>query len=140
MAKKKAAKKVSRDLPKNMSDEDAALAKTIDDLQDEEIEEIVDAGKAFTPKPQIQDAVTGKKSDNDLVKVSIPVHLKINRVKYPPGTHTVPRHLVPVILEMVDRKKRADISMFTGKNFLIERLLDRTLVVKEVDDIDLKKI
>lgn len=77
---------------------------------------------------------------HQLVKITIPVHLKIKKKVYAPGSHVVERHLADTMIEMVDKKKRADISVFTGNNYLVERLIDRTLVVSKVESLDMKKI
>lgn len=139
MAKKKA-KKVRRTMPANASKQEEVLASVIDDMSDEEVSEIINPDAAFEQPTMVKDDSKGEKKDDDLVNIRVPVHLKIAGKKYPPGVHQVPRHQIATIVEMVDKKRRADLSMFTGKNFLIERLLDRTLVVTEVDEINLKKI
>lgn len=114
--------------------EEAAL-----NMSSDEASEILDPGAQYQPKPSLVDA--GKdESGEKLVKIKIPVQLKIKRKLYNPGVHVVPRHLADTMVEMVDKKRRADLSIFVGKNHLIERLLDRTLVVHEVEQLDMNKI
>ena len=72
---------------------------------------------------------------NAMVRIKIPVRLKINRKIYRPGVHTVPYHMIDTMVEMVDKKRRADISIFTGKNKLVENIIGRGLVVTEVEDV-----
>lgn len=79
-------------------------------------------------------------SPDDLIKITIPVSVKIKRQMLRPGTHVVPRHQVDTIIEMVNKKQRADISIFTGNNYLVERMMDRTLVVSKVESLDMNKV
>ena len=76
----------------------------------------------------------------ELVRIKIPVELKLKRKKYPPGIHTVPRHVADSMVEMVDKKRRADISIFVGKNVLLSRMMDRTLVQTQVEHLDIAKL
>lgn len=69
------------------------------------------------------------------VKVILPVQIKINRIAYGPGPVIVPAHMVDTMVEMVDKKKRADLSVFTGNNYLVQRMVDRSLVVSKVEKI-----
>lgn len=73
---------------------------------------------------------------DELVTIQIPVHIKIKRTMYEPGQHKVPRHILDTIREMVDKKTRSDLSIFTGKNFLINRLAGGTLTIQEVKKLD----
>lgn len=132
VVKKAAAPKVEKSLDQRLEEE-------VDKLSPEEAEEILDPGAQYVAKPQIEEVGKGE-GDERLVKIKIPVQLKIKRKLYPPGIHTVPRHLADTMVEMVDKKRRADLSIFVGKNHLIERLLDRTLVVHEVESLDMNKI
>jgi hypothetical protein len=109
------------------------LEDQIDDMSDDEIAEIVDLSSDYNPGEKVVDA-------GEMVKINIPVSIKIKRKNYDPGVHEIPKHLLPVVREMLYKKRVSDLSMFVGKNYLIERLLDRTLVVKEVNDLDLKKL
>jgi hypothetical protein len=144
MAKKKASKKVSkkkagkREKPVDASKKESKLLDDIDDLSDEEVEEIVDPG-AEQKTVELADASMAKK-DTDKVRINLPVTLKIKRKFYHPGQHIVERHQAQTMLEMVDKKRRADLSIFTGKNYLVERLLDRSLQITNVDELDLAKI
>lgn len=134
MAKKKVVKKVGEILEEKIVDQESAIDAVVDQMTQAEVEEFIDASKAVAPAQVQADA------GEEMVKVTIPVYLKIKKTTYQPGTHRVPKHLVPQILEMVHKKRAADLSMFTGKNYLIQRLLDRTLVVREVESLDLKKM
>lgn len=128
MAKKKVVEKVA---PKNLEE---SLIEEADGLSAEEAQEIVDAGVGFE-KPKAVEEV-----DEDTVKVRIPVRIKIARQILEPGVHVVPKHQLASIREIVSKKLKTDLSIFTGKNYIIERLIDRTLVIKETSEIDLKKI
>ncbi len=67
------------------------------------------------------------------VKIELPAgcFININNVPYQPGVHTFEEHQVPSILEMIDKKLRADLSVSIGKKYMVDRLADRSLVVKE---------
>ncbi len=69
------------------------------------------------------------------VKLKIPIRINVNGVDLPPGENIVERHQVESIVEMIDKKRRADASVFTGNNYLVNRLADNTLVIKKVDKI-----
>lgn len=99
----------------------------------EAVEQAIDMSAPAAP------VIQGKDPDA-LVSINIPVRLKIKRKVYPPGQHKVPRHMIPTMMEMVDKKRRADLEMFTGKNYLVQRLVDRSLVVSEVENLDLKQM
>lgn len=70
-----------------------------------------------------------------LVEIDLPVRIKIKRVEYNPGRHVVERHMIDTIREMVDKKMKADLAIFVGKNYLLQRLTNNALVVKEVDKL-----
>lgn len=74
--------------------------------------------------------------DEAMVKIVLPVALKIAKKRFHKGEHIVPRHLAETMVEMVDKKMRADISIFTGNNFLVERLAGGNIAVKPVESID----
>ena len=142
MAKKKVSKKVSakRAVPMSASKEEKAAIAVVDSMSNQEFEEM-EAGVAFKPEPSMEVKESGKDRNFDMVKISLPVTLKIKRKIYQPGTHVVPRHMAATMLEMVDRKRKADISMFTGKNYIVQRLLDRSLVIQETSgDINLTSL
>lgn len=140
VAKKVAKKKATRKKPEGITEAESKMADVVDNLSDEEAQDIIEA-RDVAPKA-IEDKVKpGDRDPEDLVKVRIPVHLKIKGKMLNPGIHQVPRHQLPTIMEMIHRKRRADLSVFTGKNFLIERLMDRTLVIKETsDELNLRKM
>lgn len=93
----------------------------------------VDAGVQFKAASAVEDS--GGEDINRLVKVILPVRLQVNRKPYGPGPVIVPAHMVDTLVEMVDKKKRADISVFTGNNYLVTRMVDRSLVVSKVEKI-----
>jgi hypothetical protein len=142
-AKKKVAKKVGK-IAKTVEDE--AIENVIDDLSTDEAIEMIDAA-GITGPAQIEavgepDVVRdGEDSvDRTKVRINIPVRLKIKNREMMPGSHIVERHQVASILEMVDKKRKADLSIFTGKNYLVEKLIDRSLRVTEVEQLDLQKL
>lgn len=96
----------------------------------EEIQ-VIDAGAQYEQTPVVE----VPSEQERMVKIILPVQLKINRVPYGPGPVVVPARMVDSIVEMVDKKKRADISIFTGSNFLVQRMMDRTLVVTKVEKL-----
>lgn len=139
MAKKTAKKKVSRAKRTDVTKEEQAVADVIDAMTDEEIDEVIDPRAPQTKPVMTKEAGAGEKGEK-MVAINIPVNLKIKGKRFAPGVHKVPAHQAATILEMVHRKRKADLSMFTGKNYLLERLLDRTLVIREVDSIDVKQL
>jgi len=70
------------------------------------------------------------KKDAVLVTLDVPVPVKINGVRYF-GRVKVSKAVAEVIAHMAFKKQKADLRVFTGKNFQVSRLLDNTLVVKE---------
>jgi hypothetical protein len=96
----------------------------------------VDAGVQFAAKPAVTESADADQEDmHRKVKVILPVQVKVNRIPYGPGPVVVPAHMVDTLVEMVDKKKRADISVFTGNNYLVHRMVDRSLVVTKVEKI-----
>lgn len=98
----------------------------------EEIQ-VIDAAAQYEAQPMVED--DGSEDPNRQVKIILPVQLKINRKPYGPGPVIVPAHMVDSIVEMVDKKKRADLSIFTGSNYLVQRMVDRSLVVTKVEKL-----
>ncbi len=92
----------------------------------------VDAGEQYR---SVAPEVEASDDPNRLVKIILPVRLQINRQDYGPGPVIVPAHMVDSMVEMVDKKKRADLSVFTGNNYLVQRMVDRSLVVTKVEKI-----
>ena len=86
-----------------------------------------------TPKAEVTEAA--KDPMYDKIRVSIPVHLKIAGVAYPPGTHIIERHQLDTVLEMVKKKQRANLAIFTGNNFLVEKMVSGSLKVTQVEDL-----
>ena len=83
----------------------------------------------------IQEETTEQDDMYTMVQINLPVRLNIKETDYGPGIVKVPRHMAETMLEMADKKRRADASVFTGNNYLVSRLADRTLVVRSVDKI-----
>ena len=57
-----------------------------------------------------------------IVTVDLPVEVKINQRRYGPGQVKVPKHLAETMIPMVYKKQQADISVFTGKNYRVQRI------------------
>ena len=103
--------------------------------------QLIEPGAQYAEEANLKsEAPAGETDDSQMVKIKIPVMLKIKRHTYNPGVHSVPMHMARTMSEMVDKKRRADISIFVGKNVLVERLMDRTLIQTEVENLDIKKI
>lgn len=100
--------------------------------ESEEIEVTEPAEEAESPKK--------KASDKDKVKIKVLFPMKLGKQKLMPGVHYVERHQVASIREIQNKKMRSELAMYTGKNFLISRLIDNRLVIKEAADLDLKKL
>lgn len=128
-------------MAKRKKAQEKVLDEVVDELSDKEASDLL-AGEALEiGLPPVVKEGKGKSRDpNRLVKIRIPLHLKIKRKEYQPGEHVVPFHMVDTIIEMIHRKQKADLSIFVGKNYLVQKLLDRSLVVKEVDNLDLKQL
>lgn len=140
MAKKKVVKKKTVPAVKrHKTIEEQAVDEAVDAMTEEEVMDTINASAA-TQAPKGIEAADHSKEAGDMVRITIPVHLKIKRKVYAPGTHTVPRHMVATMMEMVHKKRKSDLAMFTGKNYLVERLLNRALSVKEVGSLDLKQM
>jgi hypothetical protein len=104
--------------------------------------QMIDPGAQYVESATQEVIATEEKINpgEELVRIKIPVELKLKRKKYPPGIHTVPRHVADSMVEMVDKKRRADISIFVGKNVLLSRMMDRTLVQTQVENLDIAKL
>jgi hypothetical protein len=100
----------------------------------------IDSGAQFNEGPVQEPEEESVAEGMNMVRIKIPVMLKIKRQVYNPGFHVVPSHLARMMSEMVDKKRRADMSVFVGKNILVERMMDRTLVQTEVENLDIKKL
>lgn len=109
---------MAKDLKSKKSDEKEAVAEIMAEV-------------AVESKP----VKKAKESLDDDVFIEIPVAIKLKRKELLPGRHKVKRHQVDTIREMVDKKVKADLSIFTGKSYLLDRLANNTLVVKEVDKL-----
>lgn len=105
-------------------------------LVDEEVLAEAQAVKAAADEAKAEKAYQSKK-----FKVRVPVNLAIGGVHYSAGSvYEVDRGTMEMITEMADRKRRADLSVFTGKNHLVQRLLDNTLKITEVETLDFRKL
>jgi len=137
MAGKKKTKKVVKKAEPVSTEE--AMAKEVESMSDEEAQEIVDPGAQFAQPKGISDPHK-EKNPHDKIQIRINIPMKVARKEYLPGVHIIERHQLPVFREIINKKMKADLSMFTGKNFLVERLFDKTLVIKETDKLDLKEL
>lgn len=71
-------------------------------------------------------------SDHDLIKINCFIPIRINEVLYE-GIVEVPRHIAQTLVPMLQAKLKSDISIFVGKNHLIERLAgNNALKITEV--------
>jgi len=79
-------------------------------------------------------------SDDDMVTIEIPVHVKIAGVRLQPGVHKVPRHQARDIASIANKKMSADLHALsvTSKSYLVNRALNGAINVREVDDIKLR--
>lgn len=103
----------------------------------DEIEHII----AGEPEKAAEVVETAEKDPMyDKVRITIPVHLKIKRRVLNPGTHIVERHQVETILEMVHKKQKANLAIFTGNNYLVEKMVDGALKVTQVEELDMNRI
>ncbi len=83
------------------------------------VEEVVQAPRVgVAAKPQASTRA-GKEFELVSINVSYPVH--INGVRYE-GKCQVQRHVAESIAEMVQKKRKADLEIFTGRNF-VQRFL-----------------
>lgn len=98
---------------------------------------VIDPDEQFQEKSAIASGDDVAYEDK-MYNVKIPFDLKVGKKRFQPGIHTVKRAMAEVLSEMVDKKRRADMAVHVGKSHLVERLLDRTLVVTEVPTIDFK--
>lgn len=78
--------------------------------------------------------------DTEKVRVRIPVYLRINGKEFAPGTHIVERHQLETILEIVNKKQRADLAVFTGNNFLVEKIVGGALKITQVEELDMGRV
>lgn len=121
---------------------DAITDEAIDQAIADDTDEIVDPLDEAGPVEHLDMEATPADLEAErayfakILKVRIPFELKVGGKRYLPGVHTVNRGVAEVLIEMTDKKRRADMSVFVGKSHLVERLLDRTLVVTEVTDLD----
>lgn len=128
---KKVAKKI-KDAMKELLNEEEEIEESIEEV----LEEV-----AVKVEPKAAPKVEAKgKSPDDLVEIEIHNHIKIAGQRLQPGIHRVPRHQADSIIEIEHKKRISDMKVFVGKNYLVEKLMGSGLSIKEVADIDLKKI
>lgn len=85
-----------------------------------------------SPKPKAPEAKAGHQFEMVSINVSYPV--SINGKKYE-GKCTVPRHVAESLAEMVQKKKRADLEIFTGRKLVTRFLANGDRIITP----DLKK-
>ena len=159
MARKKASKKVSKKKvaiphveavapPVEPTEDMKALGLADEDLAERNIAHVKSLQENYAAQVAKKEAaliasvIIEQSSEENLqeVDISLPVRLKINRVTYNRGTHRVPRHVAQMMAQMADRKMRKDIEIFTGKNFMLDRLVNGQLKISEVDSLNLVKM
>lgn len=109
------------------------------EVAEQEAEQAPDAVEGADSPEEIKKSVKKEAAQDDLFTITIPVHVKIKRQVYPPGTHKVPRHIADVMIEIVDKKVKSDMSMMVGKSYLVEKLAGNILQVKQVSGDPLAK-
>jgi hypothetical protein len=72
-------------------------------------------------------------SENELVEIYCDEELHVNGKRLF-GLIRVPRHQARSIIPMLQAKKRTDIEVYTGKNFLVKKGIDNRLIVTEVGE------
>ena len=65
-----------------------------------------------------------------MVKLQLPVPIVINDKTYM-GQVSVDEDLARDLINIADRKRRADASVFTGKSYLVEKTLSNRLIITE---------
>lgn len=110
----------------------------------EEIEHITAGEKTEPEVVEEKGEKVHLKSEKDRmyekVRITIPVELKIKKRVFHAGTHIVERHQLETILEMVNKKQRANMEVFTGKNYLVEKMVSGALRVTQVDELNSKTL
>lgn len=86
---------------------------------------------------QIEAANLSELDLNAEVTFDCKVPLHINGKKYE-GIVTVPRHMADSMIPMIQAKIQADLAIFVGRKFLVQRLADNTLSIKEGVDVTTK--
>jgi hypothetical protein len=71
-------------------------------------------------------------SENELVEILCDEEIHVNGKRLF-GRIVVPRHQARSIIPMLQAKKRTDIEVYTGKNFMVKRGIDNRLIVTELD-------
>ena len=72
------------------------------------------------------------------VTFDCPFPIHVNGVRYE-GIVTVPKHMAESMIPMVQAKMKSDLAIFVGKKYLVQRLADNTLVVREGVDVTPKR-
>jgi len=66
-------------------------------------------------------------NSEELVQLTLPMKITVNHKAYGPGKVTVPKHLAKTIEPMVYKKQQADISIFVGKNYRVQKIGGKTV-------------
>lgn len=106
------------------------------DAPEGDIEHVI----AGEPPPKEKVESKGKDPMFDKIRVTIPVALSIAGTDYPAGSHIIERHQLDTILEMVNKKQRANLAIFTGGNYLVEKMVGGALKVTEVAELSGKSL
>lgn len=129
----------NKQLPKGgkMAGKKKAAPVVTDPKADQDLEHVV-AGNPEAPEVQVEEEA--KDPMYDKVRITVPVEVKIGRKVLPVGTHVVERHQLETILEMVNKKQRANLAIFTGGNYLVEKMVDGALRVSQVEELNSKTL
>lgn len=96
-------------------------------------EDLTEAYPDHQPKQAVKEVSKAASNDpNRMVRINVPVRVNINDKSYY-GVCEVPAHVAETILPMVSRKVKSDLRVFTGKNYLVQKLADNSLSVVEGD-------
>ena len=113
----------------------------VEEIVDSSPEELVAAFSAPTPPVKLVPKSALAKSEYDMVEVEIPVHIKIAGQFLQPGRHTLPRHQARDVIAIASKKMRADLQALavSSKSYLVNKALNGSINVKEVDKIEVKQ-
>lgn len=87
---------------------------------------------------KVDRAVFNKIAQDAEVTFDCPFPISVNGVRYE-GVVTVPKHMAESMIPMVQAKIKSDLAIFVGKKYLVQRLADNTLVVREGVDVTPKR-
>ncbi len=63
----------------------------------------------------------------EMVQLTLPFKITVNHKGYGPGKVTVPKHLARTIEPMVYKKQQAELSIFVGKNYRVQKIGGKTI-------------